>query len=93
MLRVFLTIVLPLLVPTAIYLLWMGIVSATQEGSTIPWAALPWIWLAGTGVALLVIVLLVVTVHFGAPQEGIYVPPRLEDGQIIPGHIEPKSPR
>jgi hypothetical protein len=93
MLRVFLTIVLPLLVPTAIYLLWMGIVSATQEGSTISWAALPWIWLAGTGVALLVIVLLVVTVHFGAPQEGIYVPPRLEDGQIIPGHIEPKSPR
>ena len=91
MLRVFLTIVLPLLVPTAIYLLWMGIVGTMQEGSTISWAALPWIWLAGAGVALLVIVLLVVTVHFGAPQEGVYVPPRLEDGQIVPGHIEPKS--
>ena len=35
MLRVFLTIVLPLLVPTATYLLWMGIVGATQEGSTV----------------------------------------------------------
>jgi hypothetical protein len=93
MLRVFLTIVLPLLVPTAIYLLWMGIVGAMQEGSTISWTALPWIWLAGAGVVLLVIVLFVVTVHFGAPQEGVYVPPHLEDGQIVPGHIEPKSPR
>jgi hypothetical protein len=93
MLRVFLTIVLPLLVPTAIYLLWVGIVGTMQEGSTISWAAVPWIWLAGAGVALLVFVLLVVTVHFGAPQEGVYVPPRVEDGQIVPGHIEPKSPR
>jgi Family of unknown function (DUF6111) len=93
MLRVFLTIVLPLLVPTAIYLLWITIVGAMQEGGAISWTALPWIWLAGAGVALLAIVLFVVTVHFGSPQEGAYVPPRWEDGQIVPGHIEPKSPR
>jgi hypothetical protein len=90
MLRVFLTIALPLLLPTVIYLLWVGTLGATQEGAGIPWTALPWIWLAGAGVALLAIVLFVVTVHFGSPQEGVYVPPRWEGDRIIPGHIEPK---
>ena len=45
------------------------------------------------GVALLAIVLFVVTVHFGAPQEGVYVPPRWQNDHIIPGHIEPAIPR
>ena len=57
------------------------------------WEALPWIWLAGMGVALLAIVLFVVTVHFGAPQEGVYVPPRWQNGDIVPGHMERKSGR
>ncbi len=91
MLRVFLTIVLPLLVPTAIYLLWITVVGGMHEGDAVSWTSLPWVWLAGAGVALLAIVLFVVTVHFGSPQEGVYVPPRWEGGQIIPGHVEPKS--
>ncbi|HKM69056.1 MAG TPA: DUF6111 family protein [Stellaceae bacterium] len=89
MLRVLLTIVLPLLLPTALYLLW----SPAWRNGAAPWAALPWVWLAGAGVALLAIVLFVVTVHFGAPQEGVYVPPRWQNGHIIPGHIEPKMGR
>ena len=86
--RVFLTIVLPLLVPTAIYLLWVVVVGATHEGTAISWTAMPWLWLAGAGAVLLAVVLFVVTVRFGSPQEGVYVPPRWEDGQIIPGHIQ-----
>jgi hypothetical protein len=43
--------------------------------------------------ALLAIVLFVVTVHFGAQQEGVYVPPRWQNDHIVPGHIEPKSDR
>lgn len=93
MVRVFLTIVLPLVLPTALYLLWIGTFGAAQEGGDLPWAALPWIWLAGAGAVLLAIVLLVVTVDFGSPQEGIYVPPRWEDGRIVPGHIEPELGR
>jgi hypothetical protein len=49
------------------------------------------VWLAGAGIALLAIVLFFVTVHFGAQQEGVYVPPRWQNGHIVPGHIEPKS--
>ena len=90
MLRVFLTIVLPLLLPTALYLLWVTTLRPARNDA-IFWRALPWIWLAGAGVALLAVVLFVVTVHFGTPQEGNYVPPRWENGHIVPGHMERKS--
>jgi len=93
MLRVVLTIVLPLLLPTALYLLWITTLRSAREGGVIRWTAVPWIWLAGAGAVLLAIVLLVVTVHFGSSQEGVYVPPRWESDRIIPGHIEPKPAR
>jgi Family of unknown function (DUF6111) len=93
MLRVVLTIVLPLLLPTALYLLWITTLGLPREGGVIRWTAVPWLWLAGAGAVLLVIVLLVVTVHFGTSQEGVYVPPRWEGDRITPGHIEPKPAR
>jgi hypothetical protein len=91
MLRVFLTIVLPLVVPTALYLLWIGVFGEAREGGVPQWMAMPWIWLAAAGVVLLAIVLFVVTVNFGSPQEGVYVPPRWEGGRVVPGHIEPNA--
>ena len=93
MLRVFLTIVLPLLLPTALYLLWVSTFGAEEGGRPVRWTAVPWIWLAGTGAILVAIVLFVVTVSFGTPQEGVYVPPRWEGGRVIPGHVEPEVAR
>ena len=90
--RVLLTIVLPLILPTALYLIWVTTLRRrSSSGTEARWAALPWVWLAGAGVGLLAIVLFVVTIHFGAPQQGVYVPPRWQNGHIIPGHIEPQS--
>jgi hypothetical protein len=91
--RILLTIVLPLLLPSALYLLWVTALRPTQDDDATRWTGLPWLWLAGAGVALLLIVLFVVTLHFGEPEQGVYVPPRWQDGHIIPGHIEPKSPQ
>jgi Family of unknown function (DUF6111) len=93
MVRVFVTIVLPLLLPTALYLIWMSTLGAPHESAAIPWTSVPWVWLAGAGAVLLAIVLLVVTVGFGTPQQGVYVAPRWQNGRIIPGHLEPKAPR
>jgi hypothetical protein len=93
MVRVLLTIVLPLLLPTLLYLLWIGTLGSSRDGATLSWTGVPWIWLAGAGAVLLAIVLLVVTVHFGSSQEGVYVPPRWQGDQIVPGHIEPKTGR
>ena len=90
MLRVLLTIVLPLVLPTAVYLLWVRIADRSQQGQPVRWAALPWAWLVGAGAVLVIVVLLVVNVHFGTTQPGVYVPPRYEGGQIVPPHIEPK---
>jgi Family of unknown function (DUF6111) len=91
MLRVLVTIVLPLLLPTAIYLLWVRLAQGPQPAESGRWAALPWVWLAGTGFVLLALVLFVVTVHFGTATPGVYVPPRWENGRVVPGHIEPKG--
>ena len=104
MLRVFLTIVLPLVLPTVLYLVWVrlahwlpggsseGSQQESERGETMRWSALPWLWLATAGAVLLALMLFVVTVHFGSPQPGTYVPPHVENGQIVPGHIEPKRP-
>jgi hypothetical protein len=94
MLRVFFTIVLPLLLPTAVYVAWLMTMQWSAKGSAggegVSWAALPWIWLAAAGVVLLALVLVTVEVHFGEPETGTYVPPRYEDGRVVPSHIEPR---
>jgi hypothetical protein len=90
MLRVLLTIVLPLLAPTALYLL--GLAGLRRLGR-VRWQAMPWVWLVGAGAVVLAIVLFVVNVHFGAPQRGVYVPPQWRNGHIIPAHIEPEPGR
>jgi hypothetical protein len=92
--RVLLTIVLPLILPTALYLIWITTLRRhSSPDADVRWTALPWVWLAGAGLVLLAIVLFVVTIHFGAPQQGVYVPPRWQNGRIVPGHIEPQPSR
>lgn len=86
--RELLTLVVPLVLPTVAYLLWLQ-VARTTDG--VPWRRLPWVWLAVSGVALTVVVLFVVTVGFGTTIAGIYVPPRFENGRIMPGHIVPET--
>jgi hypothetical protein len=90
MIRVITTIVLPLLLPTTLYLLWVTSWGTRRDNPAVAWRAVPWLWLAAAGTLLLAIVLLVVTVGFGTSKEGVYVAPRYVNGHIIPGHIEPK---
>jgi hypothetical protein len=92
MLRVGLTIVLPLLIPTVLYLAWLGLLGTSRDGG-VSWSAVPWVWLAGAGAVLLAIVLFVVNVGFGTAQQGVYVAPRWQNGRIVPSHIEPSPPR
>jgi hypothetical protein len=93
MLREILTLVVPLLLPTVLYLVWIRAVRWSETGGAAIWHKLPWVWLAVTGVALTAIVLFVVTVGFGTSERGTYVPPYFENGRIVPGHIDPgKTP-
>jgi hypothetical protein len=90
--RELLTLVLPLLLPTVLYLVWVQAVRWSRSGGPMSWRALPWVWLGVTGVALTALVLFVVTVHFGTAVPGTYVPPHAEGGRIVPGHIVPAKP-
>jgi hypothetical protein len=89
MLRVLLTIVLPLLLPTAVYMAWIAFTSSSAEHEKVRISALPLVWLAFAGVILLALVLVTVTVHFGEPVSGRYIPPRYENGRVVPPHLEP----
>jgi hypothetical protein len=90
--RELLTLFLPLVLPTLVYVVWLQATQWSQSNGPPTWRALPWVWLGVTGVALAALVLFVVTVHFGTAQPGVYVPPHVENGQIVPGHIEPAKP-
>jgi hypothetical protein len=84
--RVFLTIIVPLLLPTALYAVWRVL-----AGKKINIPAV-WIWLAVTGLALASAMLVFISVDFGEPKEGQYVPPQVTpDGTVVPGHIEPQN--
>jgi hypothetical protein len=90
--REILTLVMPLLLPTLFYLAWLRVARWSEAGAAVAWRKLPWLWLAAIGVCLTAVVLLVVTVGFGTPTPGTYVPPHVENGQIVPGHIVPGKP-
>jgi hypothetical protein len=81
--RVFLTIIVPLLLPTALYAAWRVLAG---KQFNVPKA---WVWLAVSGLVLASLVLVVVSVDFGSPKDGKYVPPHLgAGGAVVPGHIE-----
>ena len=81
--RVFLTIVVPLLLPTAVYLAWRV---AAGRGLSLPAS---WLWLVVSGLALACLTLIAASLDFGLPRQGVYVPPHVTNGQVVPGHIEP----
>jgi hypothetical protein len=89
--RVFLTIVVPLLLPTALYMVWAASIGRGElAGAAANWRALPWTWLLIAG-ALLVVVVLVAVVEIGGVKDGSYIPPHLENGEVVPGHVEPAT--
>jgi len=93
MIRALLTIILPLLLPTGLYLLWaIAMRRAAAAGIGDVLRGLPWPWLGAVGVVLLAGVLALLSLGFGSGERGIYVAPHAVDGKIIPGHIEPVAP-
>ena len=84
MLRFLLQYLLPLLLPFLVYAAYV----ALAQGRLPDWLGLDerqWLILGGTGMALMVISLVTWSLLTGSPPEETYIPPRLEDGRIIPG--------
>ncbi|MDX1541217.1 MAG: DUF6111 family protein [Geminicoccaceae bacterium] len=80
--RFFITYLLPLILPLAIYLLVVWATRGQQAG----WLdETPWLVLIGAGVALLALSLIGWSLLSGDPISERYVPPHLEGGEVVPG--------
>jgi hypothetical protein len=90
--RIFITIIVPFLLPTLLYLLWQMAVRRAPLGPGGSWLAMPWSWLAVAGLALAALLLYGINVRVGSALRGTYVPPQLIDGRIVPGHVVPADP-
>jgi len=96
MARILLQIVLPLLLPFAVYAAWVAVRQRQLERSgqapAPGWSEAPWVWLAAFGV-MLALAASLVSLLYGGEERGDYVPPQVgPDGRIIPGHVVPRRP-
>lgn len=98
MIRLLIEFIVPLMLPTALYGLWVAWSQrrgVTTSGAAAPgWRGAPWIWLVGIGIALAVAA--AIGTGLGSNQgdiKGTYVPPRVIDGKVVPGHVDPATPR
>jgi hypothetical protein len=90
--RTFLTIVVPLLLPTALYLLYIFALrprwSPLQPGGSLLTSRLPWMWLALIGAVLMLATFFSVATLEDAPPGSHYEPAKAVDGTIEPGRLE-----
>jgi hypothetical protein len=84
MLRILLQYLLPLVLPLLVYLAYARL--AGKRGGL---SDTPWLGLAAAGVALMAASLAAWGIFGGAEPGGTYVPARVEDGQLVPGRVEP----
>ena len=87
MLRILLQYLLPLLLPFLVYLAYVALTRGRAAG----WLDdAPWLHLAAAGVVLMAASLLTWGMMSGAPIDQVYIPPRFEDGRVVPGTtVEP----
>ena len=93
MLRVIVSVVVPLVLPTIFYFTYAWYVArrARMAGVEEPKEIdAPWSWLIGAGVVLAAISFGANFMGHGDAPGGVYVPPHMEDGKIVPGRVVPK---
>lgn len=93
--RIIITYLIPFLMPAAAYLLWVWYRTryvAAHGGQPPRLEQGPWPLLLFAGAVLAFVVLAATAMIGGDDPVGTYVPPRVENGQVIPGHLEPKKP-
>lgn len=87
MTRILLTYVLPLVLPTAVYVAWIAYARSQHQGAPEELPALkkgPLFWCVLAGFAMMAAALAVIALSTGAPPGSRYEPPRLEDGRVVP---------
>ncbi|HEX9461341.1 MAG TPA: DUF6111 family protein [Alphaproteobacteria bacterium] len=95
MTRILVQVVFPILLPALLYALWLAAerrrVEASGAGQHPRWAEAPWLWLLALGVFFAAIIAIALALFAGESIEGVYVPPQIKDGQVVPGHVVPPA--
>ena len=86
MIRRFLYELLLFLLPFALYAAYLRVSKGEEVG---PARSHPWTMLFISGLVLVAASFLILGLVEGAGQRGTYVPPHVEDGRVVPGHVEP----
>lgn len=89
--RIILQYVLPILLPTLVFIGWLALTRKPGETRAETLARVqdgPWYWLVISGFALMAAGLVYLGLSHGEPPGSDYVPPRVEDGRVIPGHTK-----
>jgi Family of unknown function (DUF6111) len=91
--RILLQVVVPILLPSALYALWMLAERRRLEAAGSPsprhLVDAPWLWLLALGVFFAAIITMALALFGGESITGEYVPPQIKDGRIVPGHVIP----
>ncbi len=88
MIRRFLYELLLFLLPFALYAAYLRLSRRETFGLS---GNHPWTMLFASGLILVAVSFLVLGLVEGAGQRGLYVPPHVENGQVVPGHVEPNK--
>lgn len=75
------------LLPFAIYGIYWRMVGRKQEGADT--RVHPWTMLIAAGLVLVAISFVLWSLPKENTRDGVYVPPHLENGQVVPGRVEP----
>ena len=89
--KTLLTKILPLLLPVVIYFIWLRYSrrKSLATGADMPGLReAPWIWMIAAALGVLVLGVIFLQLTTGEEPGGVYVPPHVEDGRVVPGHIE-----
>jgi hypothetical protein len=86
MIRRFLYELLLFLLPFALYAAYLWLSRRETLGLS---RNHPWTMLFASGLVLVVVSFLYLGFVEGAGPRGVYVPPHVENGRVVPGHVEP----
>jgi hypothetical protein len=91
MLRAVFEYLVPFLLPTLLYALWLiwQRRRAAAGGARVPaWQEGPWFWLVIAGFALAFLAFVASALLLGHAPGARYIPPQLRDGTVQPGHFQ-----
>lgn len=98
MLRIVLTVLVPLLLPTAAYILYVAVVERRREQALEThtpapwWVTAPWPWLVFAGAGLMAVTLGSVALTSGAPPHSPYIPAHIMPGGDVVKGVQEAPP-